>query len=123
LVVVLAPPNSTNDLDKSDQQSSYMSLLLITVIFLLLARGFSPTGRSSLRRTSDNDNRDRCDNGDRLPSESHAALAFVVVAATSSATPSVGHFRPFSLHRCFSSDTAPSSLTSRPSFSSSLLLM
>jgi hypothetical protein len=57
-----------------------MSLSFITVVFLLLARGVSPTGRSSLHRMSDDDDRDRRDDGDRLPSESYVAVAFGVVA-------------------------------------------
>jgi hypothetical protein len=61
LVVVLAlPNNSTDDLDKSGRQSSYMSSLFVTVVFLLLARGFLSTGRSSSRQTSDDDDCHHC---------------------------------------------------------------
>ena len=168
------PPNSTDDLDKSDRGSSYMSSSFITVVFLLLARGFSPTRRSPLRRTSDDEDHYRGDDGDRPPSELPVAVAFggrrrhILLSSSHWPLPSAlttlllsdaaqDHYRgddgdrpPSELpvavafggrHRhillssshwplpsallstLMLSDAAPSSLTSRSSFSSSLFLM
>ena len=124
LVVVLAlPNNSTDDLDKSGQRSSYMSSLFITVVFLLLTRGFLSTGRSSSRQTSDDDDHNCGNNGNQPPSISPVTVAFgrrchhILLSSLRWPLPSA--FLPPLL----SSDAALSSLTSCSSFSSPLLLI
>jgi hypothetical protein len=100
-----------------------MSLSFITVVFLLLARGFSPTGRLPLRRMSDDEDHYRGDDGDCPPSELLVAVAFggrrrhILLSSLHWPLPSAF------LMTLLLSDAAPSSLTSRLSFSSSLLLM
>ena len=100
-----------------------MSSSFITVVFLLLARGFSPTRRSPLRRTSDDEDHYRGDDGDRPPSELPVAVAFggrhrhILLSSLHWPLPSAF------LSTLMLSDAVPSSLTSRSSFSSSLFLM
>jgi hypothetical protein len=53
-----------------------MSSSFITVVFLLLTRGFLPMRRWSLWRTSNDDDRKRRDNSDRPPSELPVTIAF-----------------------------------------------
>ena len=123
LVVVLELRNSTDDLGKSGRRSSYMTSLFITVIFLLLARGFLPTERSSSQQTLDDDNHNHGNDGNRPPSKSPVAIAFggrcrhILLSSLRWLLPSA--FLPPLL----SSDAELSSLTSCSSFSSSLLLV
>jgi len=80
LVRLLPLPNR----DKSDRRSLSLLSLFISVFVLLLARGASPAGRSSLRQTSDDD-----DTTTNRPLPSHSA----VVVVASSSPPRGGHFR------------------------------
>ena len=100
LVVVSVPPISTNNLDKSERRLSNMLYLFITIVFLLLARGFSPRndrphgGRrtmiTAIATTMATDRPPNC------PSPLHSED----VAVAFSSPPCFGHFRPLSLHHC-----------------------
>jgi hypothetical protein len=65
LVVVSAPPTSTDDRDKSNRQSLSMSLLFVSVI---LTRGALLAGQLSWRQTSDDNDRNSSYDGNGQPS-------------------------------------------------------